>query len=387
MSDMQQRLKNLRTKGRGIIIAVLVIIVFVFLLNFAGNFYYVLERVKPEEIGVQFRGGRIHNVVGPGIYNDFGLFVEMEKVSTQAIPFKVTDPELITQDKQRIGLVVSGDIFRPNLEKRDILRRLWPQYRGIYLENDLAAARVEDLAKQAMKVCVGERTFDEAVIGEARDALRACIDTELDLMVDQFGLNIENLAVPEVIISEEVQAALDAIVRSRLETEKAAQDQLKAQAEAAAEQARQEGEIRVEQSRIQEQTRQQTQLAELERQRLEAQQAVIEAQRANELAQLETERAKIEATKRNELLAAQRDLEINEALAEAAAAKAQADSALEKALAELYAENPAYVSWLVAQANANALTETDKVIFTPQGTTPNIVVPGPGIQPTVDTTP
>jgi uncharacterized membrane protein YqiK len=387
MSDLQERFKKAKIKGRSILIGVLIVIVLIFLLNFAGNFYYLLERVKPEEVGVQFRGGRIHNVVGPGIYNDFGLFVEMEKVSTQAIPFKVTDPELITKDKQRIGLVVSGDIFRPNLEKRDILRRLWPQYRGIYLEDELAAARVEDLAKQAMKVCVGERTFDEAVIGEARDALRACIDTELDLMVDQFGLNIENLAVPEVIISEEVQAALDAIVRSRLETEKAAQDQLKAQAEAAAEQARQEGEIRVEQSRIQEQTRQQTQLAELERQRLDAQQEVIEAERANELARLETERAKIEATKRNELLAAQRDLEINEALAEAAAAKAQADSALERALAELYAENPQYVSWLVAQANAEALTETDKVIFTPEGTTPSIVVPGPGIQPTVDTTP
>ncbi len=387
MSDLQQRMRNIGAKGRSLVVALVAIIAFVFLLNFAGNFYYVLERVKPEEVGVQFRGGRIHNVVGPGIYNDFGLFVEMEKVSTQAIPFKVSDPELITRDKQRIGLVVSGDIFRPNLEKRDILRRLWPQYRGIYRENDLAAARVEDLAKQAMKVCVGERSFDEAVIGEARDTLRVCIDTELDLMVDQFGLNIENLAVPDVIISEEVQAALDAIVRSRLETEKAAQDQLKAQAEAGAEQARQEGEIRVEQSRIQEQTRQQTQLAELERQRLAAQQAVIEAQRTNELAQLETERAKIEATKRNELLAAQRDLEINEALAEAAAAKAQADSALQKALAELYAENPAYVSWLVAQANADALSETDKVIFTPEGTTPSIVVPGPGIQPTVDTIP
>jgi hypothetical protein len=354
---------------------------------FSGNFYYILERVEPEEIGVQFSAGRIKNVVGPGLYSDFGLFVELEKVSTQAIPFKVTDPELITKDKQRIGLVVSGDIFRPGLEKRDILRRLWPQYRGIYLQDDLTVARVEDLAKQSMKVCVGERTFDDAIIGQARDDLRNCIDDQLNLLVDKFGLNIANLVVPDVVISEDVQAALDAIVRSRLETEKAAQDELKAQAEAAAEQARQEGEIRVEQSRIQEQTRQQTQLAELERERLAAQQDVIEAERANELALLETERAKIDATKANDLLAAQRDLEINEALAEAAVAKAQAETAVQKALAELYAQNPQYVTWLIAQANASALTETDKLIFTPDGATPTIVLPGPGIQPTVDTAP
>jgi regulator of protease activity HflC (stomatin/prohibitin superfamily) len=120
---------------------------------------------------------------------------------------------------------------------------------------------------------------------------------------------------------------------------------------------------------------------------LEAQQAVIEAERANDLAMLETERQTLEATKANELLAAERDLEINEALAEAAVAKAEADTAMEQALATLYAQNPAYVQWLVAQVNASALSETDKVIFTPEGVAPSIVVPGPGIQPTVDTTP
>ena len=90
----------------------------------------------------------------------------------------------------------------------------------------------------------------------------------LNTLVDEIGgLSVENLVVPEVILSPAVQDALDAIVQSRLETEKAAQDELRADAEAAAEQARQEGEIRVEQSRLQEQTRQQTLLAELEQQR------------------------------------------------------------------------------------------------------------------------
>ncbi len=385
MSQLPESARNINWNR--ILVTILIIVAAVVVLSFAGNFFYVMERIAPEEIGVQFRAGRIHQVVGPGLYSDFGLFVEIERVSTQAIPFKVTDPELITSDKQRIGVTVSGDIFRPGMAKRDILRRLWPQYRGMYLQNDLVVARVEDMAKQSMKVCVGERTFDESIIGQARDDLRACIDTELDDLVTQFGINVDNLVVPEVVISEAVQAALDAIVQSRLETEKAAQDKLKAQAEAASEQARQEGEIRVEQSRIQEQTRQQTLLAELEKDRLAAQQAVIEAERANDLARLETERQKLQVTKANELLAAERDLEINEAAAEAAVAQAQAETAVEKALAELYAQNPAYVQWLVAQVNASALSETDKVIFTPEGVAPSIVIPGPGIQPTVDTTP
>ncbi|MEW5956336.1 MAG: hypothetical protein AB1801_01335, partial [Chloroflexota bacterium] len=244
--------------------------------------------------------------------------------------------------------------------------------------------RVQDLAKQAMKVCVGDRNFDDNIIGTARDALRACIDTELSELAGNFGLQIENVVVPEVILSPEVQNALDAIVQSRLETEKAAQDKLRAQAQADAEQARQEGEIRIEQSRFQEQAKQETVLAKLEEEKILAQRAVIEAEQANEQARIQAEHAVIEAQKANELFAAQQDLEINQALALAATEKAKADLSPRLALAELYAAYPGFLELQIVQANANALQSTDKIIFTPEGTVPNLVIPGPGIVPTVN---
>ncbi len=374
------------TGGASVFVTIIVVVVIVgLLLAFSSQFFYLFERVDEQEVGVQFRSGRIYNIVGPGVYSDFGLFVELELVSSQGIPFTVTDEEIITKDKQRIGLVVSGDIFRPNLSQTDSIRRLWAQYRGIYLDDELARVRVQDLARQAMKVCVGDRTFDDNIIGTARDELRACIDTELSELAANFGLGIENVVVPEVILSPEVQTALDAIVQSRLETEKAAQDKLRAQAQAGAEQARQEGEIRVEQSRLQEQTKQETTLAELEQQKIKAQKKVIEAERANELARVEAERAIIEAQKSNDLLAAEQDLEINRALALAAAEKAKADLAVQVTLAEIYAANPGYLDLQRVQANASALQPTDKIIFTPEGTVPTLVLPGPGIVPTVET--
>ena len=373
--------------GLPFILVIVGIIVVLVLLNFARNFFYAFERVNEQEVGVQFQGGRIKNVVGPGVYTDFGLFVEMERVSSQAIPFNVQDDEIITKDKQRIGLVVSGDIFRPNILQKDILQELWAQYRSIYLDDELARSRMQDQARQAMKVCIGDRTFDDNVVGTARDVLRQCIDDELNGRAANFGLRVENLVVPDVILSGAVQTALDAIVQSRLETEKAAQDKLRADAQAFAEQARQEGEIRIEQSRIQEQARQQTSLAKLEEAKVLAQKAVIEAERANELARVEAEKAIIEAQKRNDLIAAQRDIEIAQVLAVAAIEQARAKIAVETALAELYAGRPAYVQLLIAQANASALRNTDKVIFTAEGMTPTLVLPGPGIVPTVDTTP
>lgn len=369
-----------------IVVGAVIVILLFMLLRFAGQFFYFFEEVAPEEVGVRMKAGQIEDVVGPGLYSDVGLVVDLRRVSSRAVQFQITDPELITQDKQRIGLVVTGDAFRPGVENKDILQTLWAQYGNLYTDDDNLRSRMEDRAKQAMKVCVGDRTFDEAVIGTARDELRACITTELDEMASAYGINIENVAVPEVILLPEAQARLDEIVQSRLQTEKAVQDRLRAQAESSAEQARQEGEVRVQQSRIQEEARQQATLAELEQAKIESQRAVIEAERANELARVEADRAIIQAEKDNELLEAQLDLEVQTARASAAAEQARADIARQVELATLYADSPAYLSLLIAQANASALKETDKVIFTPEGSSPTIVVPGPGIQPVIDTT-
>ncbi len=364
-----------------------VVVVGLILISAGTQFFYVLARVEQQEVGVQFKSGQIVNIVGPGVYNDIGLYVELKKVSSAAVSFSVRDEEIITADKQRIGLVVTGDAFRPNLAHVEVLRANWAQYSPIYLDDVVAAERVKALAQQAMKVCVGERKFDDAIIGTARDDLRQCIDDELSQLAVNLGLQIENVVVPEVVLSPEVQAALDSIVASRLATEKAAQDTLKAEAEAEAEKAKQIGQIQVEQSRIQEEARQQILLAQLEQEKTIAQKAVIEAQKANELAQVEAQTAIIQAEKSNELLAAQQDLEINKALALAAAERAKADIAAQTVLAELYGKNPGYLQLRMAETNASALKATDKIIFTPVGTVPTIVLSGPGIQPTVNAVP
>ncbi len=376
--------------GRSISVIFGVIVVFAVLIAvfvIGGQFFYVLRRVDAQEVGVQLNANGVKRIVGPGVYNDFGLYVSLVNISVQAIPFEVTDPEIITKDKQRLGITVSGNIFRPGIAEKDLLLEKWAMYRNTFTDDRVAIASVTRFAQQAMKVCVGDRTFEQSTIGTTRDDLRECIDSELDASASEIGLTVRDVMVPEILLSAEAQAGLDAIVQSRLLTEKAAQDKLKAEAEAAAEQARVEGEIRVEQAKLQETTRQQVTLAELERQRVEAQLAVIEAQRANSLAELETQRQEIEKGKANEILTAQRNLEIRKLEADALEEQARGETAREKALATLFTQYPEYQMIVVAQTNASALSQSDKIIFTPVGTTPTIVMPGPGITPTVDTTP
>ena len=103
------------------------ILVVTVLLLVSNNFFYFLKVVEQQEVGIQFRSGRIYDVVGPGVYSDLGLFVRLERISAQAIPFQVEDKEIITKDKQRIGLIASGDIFRPGLDQQDLILDLWDQ--------------------------------------------------------------------------------------------------------------------------------------------------------------------------------------------------------------------------------------------------------------------
>jgi regulator of protease activity HflC (stomatin/prohibitin superfamily) len=204
--------------GLGVLVVVLLAILI-------QPFWY-FEIIQNDQVGVTIQAGRITGVKQPGIAYDVGLFVDLVKITTSAVAITVDDPELITIDKQRIGLEVTADVFRPR--EADIVTANYSRYRNIYLNDDSLEQRMTAFTLQAMKVCVGDKKFDEAVIGSGRDDLRACIDDELSGLAEPLGLEVRNVAVPQVTISPEVQAALDAIVQSRLATEKAKQDAEKA---------------------------------------------------------------------------------------------------------------------------------------------------------------
>jgi hypothetical protein len=74
-----------------------------------------------------------------------------------------------------------------------------------------------------------------------------------------------------------------------------------------------------------------------------------------------------------ETINAQAQLELTQAQQQVADEQAQVDLAKEIALAELYAANPDYVTLQIALANAQAIKETDKLIFTPDGVFPNLI--------------
>lgn len=357
--------------GRGLYILVVVAVILIFAYFVLGRtFGYVMYSVESTEVGIRFRGNNPYEVVPPGRYTRFGLFEEMRTITVSGLPFSVTDPEILTKDQQRLGYQVSGTIHRPGVERMNDIITHWANY-SIFYTNDQALVGTEstpglitNIAKQAMKVCVGAVDFSNAVVGNSRDTLRQCIDTELDKLATGYALEVRNIVVPEVVLGDAVQKKLDEITDARFATQVAIQREGLAKAEAERDLAVQQGQIRVEQGKIQEKARQDALTAELNRATLAAQKSVIEVQKANDL------------------LAAQRDLEIATARNKAAVEQARADLAPELAKASMYQSNPAYTHYLETQALASAYSKMDKMIIPADanpylflGGTPTLTVP------------
>lgn len=359
----------------------------IFILHFFTGYWF--ESVSSKEVGIKMHAGQPFDVVGPGNYTDFTPFADLQQINVSEIPFTVDDPEVLTHDLQRVGVFASGTVRRPSKDRADLLMTNWARYSVYYTsDDDLAGvdAGVKDkpqkvglmdnLGGQAIKVCVGDLNFSDAVVGSARDVLRECVERELNTLAIGYGLTVKNVVVPNVKISEAVQKSVDAITQARFDQQVAEQQKLTAAAQADNALAVAAGAIRVEQGKIQEQARQDAITADLNQKTLVAQNSVLLQTKTNE-------RDVLERQKSNELYAAEQNKAIQAANADAAAAAARASKADEAALAAIYQANPAYANQKAVEAQSAAFKNTDKVVV-PAGTQPNIII-GNGTQPVVQT--
>lgn len=326
--------------------------------------------VGSNQVAIRFVRNAPVEVLGPGVYTDFSPFnwfeyKSIQTVNVSGLRFNVTDAEVLTKDRQRLGVLITGTVLRPGVAESKQLLDSWSTYRNYYLDDKLLIGPAPDadhpylmaaLGSQAAKVCVGDANFNDAVVGSARDVLRECIEREFGVLAKNYGLTVTNVVVPNIILSKPVQDQLDAITQARLAKDVADQRGLQNAAEAEANAAKERGAIQVEQAKVQEKAKQDALTAQLQTQALEAQ------------------RQQIEAQKNNDLYTAQRDQEINQAALVAAQTKAQADIASQVVTARMYQDNPAFAHYQEVVAMASAYGKTDKVLTLPNNSNPIAVL-------------
>lgn len=333
---------------------------------FVLDFGYVLNGVDANEVGIKFIRNEPVEVLGPGVYTDYSpanmfTYKHIVTINTSELPFQVQDPEVVTKDKQRIGIHISGTVRRPT--DPEVLLKNWGRYQSLYKDDKLIVGDtgvVVQIGGQALKVCVGDSNFDDAIIGGGRDVLGSCIERELGERAAGYGLRVANVVIPNVMILPEVQKQLDSITQARLAKNLADQRALQAMAEAEQERAKQQGAILVEQGRIQEKAKQDAITAKLQ------------------VTALEAQRAQIEAEASNQLLKAQKDREVQDARRVAAKLQAEADWAARIVEAQMYQANPAYAQYQMTREAAGAYGKMDKLMVLPEGTNPIAFLGGSG---------
>ena len=341
------------------IAAIILVIGVVVMLFLPGVLGYIAHVVESDQIGVVTQYGEVVDVVGPGTYTDpFRLFAEIYNVRISATQFLVEDPEVLTRGgEQALGVAVAGDVFRPNLLtlEREQALRLWSLYRPLMQDDNAVLQRVTTMTQQAMKECVGERTFEQAAVGEGRDDLRLCIDAALDTIGSEIGLTFQNVSVPNIILTDAQRTRIDEITNSRTAAQLARQDAERARAEgerdAAIRQAEAFSQIAPTQAWIEARATQ----AVLER-------AAIEVENEARLAGLEAEREQQTI-----------QLEISRIQAEISVLQARIENASVEHLAGIMQEFPEYAAVIRAEHLDNVLRGI-QIMYLPEGVNPLVAL-------------
>lgn len=365
------------------IVGVIVVVLILLMLTIGQSIFgYWFVNIDSTEIGIPTKFGAVINevdsngnkkmvVFGPGQYTDILNFgADVQEINVSGIQFSVTDPQVALAGpeqkniQQTIGVTVAGTVFRPgvtprgtdNLETAEDERipamneLLWRDNRTLYTNDEVLQAKIAELAKQAMKVCVGPRTLAAATVGSDRNDLAACIDSQLTDLAKAFALDIRSVTVPDVILPPEVEESIVNISKANQDAQLAVAGATLAYAQGQRQQAETVNQIQVTAASQLAQIEARSTQAAAQKQAIEAQASVQDAQATNDAALLNYQKAQ-----------AQLKLEI-------AQLNSQSELAQTTRLAELYQANPQYAAVIIQTAFAEGLKAVSKVFYIPVDT-------------------
>lgn len=329
-------------------------------------FGYLNHVVGTNEVGVLLIDGQFTSVLPPGRYTDLQPFRDIVNVKIEGIGFSATDNEVLTDGaEQRLGIQVDGTVFRPSTEAE--LREKWAYYRNIYLDDAALLAQMQGQIQQAMKTCVGERSFEEAAVGQSRNDLSVCIQQELDRLLSDYGLTVRNVVAANIIISPQAQQRIDSITDARNQAELAIAEATRVYAEGQRDISEQQIQIQITQGAIQEQLRAQATQGAIQLTLIAVERQVLEADMANE---------EYEAERRREIQLIQ--LEIDRLVA-------QSETFTQAQIAQIINSNPRYAQYLRDELTAEALSNA-RLVYLASGTNPLQIIGSDDLMLSLDMT-
>jgi len=225
-------------------LAVLLIVV---MLSVSGCYWN--RQVESSEVGLKMDDGvSIAAVVGPGRYTNMSWFGEMKILDVSAKTLEWSDPDLVTKDKQPIGIAVGVTYAR--LRDSDSVKHMWSHYNSEAIDDASLALQVANRIARSVKEVTTSFTLDE-MLGVAltentgRGALTSDFFDKLSPELAEIGVELLDAGVNNIAPSAEYLALLERKANSYAQVDLARQQTLTLQEEFKQEQAQTEIDLEV----------------------------------------------------------------------------------------------------------------------------------------------
>lgn len=152
---------------------------------------YWQKQVETSEVGLSMPDGvKVEAVVGAGRYTNLSFYAEMKEIDVSAKTIAWEDPDLVTRDKQPIGLNI-GVTYARKRGKESVLR-MWELYRGEAVSDEALAQQVRNRIPRIAKEVTTKYTLD-GMLGVAEESAGRALVTQ-----DLFDLLLPELAEVEI---------------------------------------------------------------------------------------------------------------------------------------------------------------------------------------------
>lgn len=176
----------------------------VIILIFIAIVFFSCVKIVPEyKRGVQFRLGKFHRILNPGVNLLIPFVDTATMVDVRSDFIDVPSQEAITKDNVsvKINAVVYFKVFDASKAVIEVQR---------YLQ------ALGQLAQTTMRNIVGAVTLDELLSSREKVSMEIC--TIIDKLTDPWGIKVENVELKDISLPEEMQRVIAKVAEAERES-------------------------------------------------------------------------------------------------------------------------------------------------------------------------
>jgi len=182
---------------------------------------YFWQDVEEWQMGVQTEKNEITKIVTAGKYTKWCTFCELNAVDVSTVTFEVSDEEVATYDNQVVRIIITIQAHRK--KDTDSITNLFKNWQSLMRSDDELIKVISATANEGIKN--GVRSFILQELLDDRNGLATAIKQQLELDAEKYSVNIVNVTVKDIGISEEYLAVLGEKALITAQTEKEVQRQ------------------------------------------------------------------------------------------------------------------------------------------------------------------